>query len=933
MSPLEVITYGNGAILVDLFNAIARIREGNFINGIFIAMMLSGFVLSIIQNIVVFNPKAIAAWTISWSVIFGFVYQPTRTVVISDRIVGGQVAIDHIPLGLAVFSSVVSQAGSNLAEIFEDQLQLPDEVSRYTRTGTLMSSKLALSASQIQIITPNLENSFRNFAFQCIMYDVRIGSRYSMNDLLYSNDPWTLIKENTSLLRMFEYFGKNGQREVLICRAGAQRLENDLNSEAGNNAKILSWQLLNFRSKLGWASGKEENENARLNKIIKEYLPASHEILAHMSAESTEILKKHMVMNAIREAPIKNAQMLDVGAGAQGYAIARAKAQQQNTFQLLGSMAGSGVQNLMGLFEALFYGSFLIIILIAAMPGCQRVIMSYVTSLVWIQSWPTIYTIINFFMVGNATAASNAAASYIGLDGKEGIGWNLFTSPTIIQANLDQAALAGFYSLSVPFIAIAIIKGVGSFVHLAGHLSSITQGAASHAGEELTTGNYALENIQYLNTSAYGMNANHWDTAPSYRARNSTYEMASGAQMRVTGGGDTVLDQSQGISQLASNLHLGQSYANRTNEMFQEYQNAYQQIGQSFSDSVGATMSSALQYVNSGSKSISDGTNFSNSEQESNVQSLQEFDQLSDKLALHMGWSKQKSLNMLAGITASPFKYGVTNKPKKWLEKALGTKLDPTLGVNKNYSRMESASRDKFQDFVRSENASDTVEKAIRATKEMHLNMGTERQDRVSDEFSANLSNMKNHEHQFHVATQRMVSAQESNEYSESDSVNIDYNLNQKFVEWASGQQDKNGQKLGIEGVDNLLQNPTEAHEYAQTFLNEEINGLKTQLYGDVIDIEDKYTSYASEVQSDEKIRQKNESNKTIVINKANKNNIEVPEKLSFNDSPRANHEKLAKDNTEKMEKGTTSREARTQYIEKRVEDKLHLIKNDETVN
>jgi conjugal transfer mating pair stabilization protein TraG len=93
----------------------------------------------------------------------------------------------------------------------------------------------------------------------------------------------------------------------------------------------------------------------------------------------------------------------------------------------LQQLAGTGVQYLMGLFEALFYGSFLLIILIAIMPGCQRVLLSYVTSLVWIQSWPTIYTIINFFMTANTVAANNVAASFIGTDGVEGIDWNLFT--------------------------------------------------------------------------------------------------------------------------------------------------------------------------------------------------------------------------------------------------------------------------------------------------------------------------------------------------------------------------------------------------------------------------------------------------------------------------------------------------------------------------
>ncbi|OJV94786.1 MAG: hypothetical protein BGO43_13625, partial [Gammaproteobacteria bacterium 39-13] len=667
MDSLEIITHGNGAILVDVFNAIARIRTGNIINGAFIVMMISGYAFTLIQNIAVLNPKEIAKWTISWVLIFGVVYQPTKSVLISDRVVGGQVVVDHIPLGLATFASITSQLGANLARVFEDQLQIPNEVQRYTNSGTLMSSKLALAASEIHITTPHLEKSFRNFAFQCVMYDVRIGSTYTMDDLLYSTDIWSLIRDNTSVVRMFEYHGKNREREILTCREGAVRLEKDLNIEAQNSQKILGWRFFNFKQSLEDNEGSQLDSNY-MNKIIKDYLPASHELLVRMSGQSSEILKKHMIMNAIRESPLIASQMMDVGAGAQGYAIARAKTQQQNTFHLLGTMAGSGVQYLMGLFEALFYGSFLLIILMAMMPGCQGVLLSYLTSLVWIQSWPTIYTIINFFMTANTVAASNATASFISADGTQGIGWNLFTSPAIIQANLDQAALAGFYSLSVPFIAIAIVKGTGSFVHLAGHLSSISQSAASQAGEEMTTGNYALQNVQYANTSSFNMNANHWDSAPNYRSRNASYEMDSGSQMRVSGDGSAMLDQSQSMSQLLTNLHLGQSFSQRKNNLLQEVQSAYQQTGMSYVDSIGAGISSALQSMNASGKSVSDGQHFSHSEQVGQIESLQKFDQLADKLALHMGWSKDKSINSLVGVSASLGPSGILRIPTKTVE-------------------------------------------------------------------------------------------------------------------------------------------------------------------------------------------------------------------------------------------------------------------------
>ncbi len=930
MQSLEVITHGNGAILVDLFNAIARIRSSDFINGAFIVMMTSGYALSLIQNIAVLDSRGIAKWTIAWALIFGLVYQPTTSVFISDRVVGGQVQVDNIPLGLAAFASVTSLMGANLAELFEDELQIPHEVTRYTHTGTLMSSKLALAASEIHIVTPHLERSFRNFAFQCIMYDVRIGAKYTMDDLLYHNDIWPLIKDNTSVLRMFEYYGKNGDREVYTCKEGAIRLEQDLNQEAARNVKILAWRFLG--QKKGSNPTLEPTQaTGRLNKLIKDYLPASHELLVHMSGQSTEILKKHMVMNAVRESAIKNAQMLDVGAGAQGYAIARAKLQQQNTFQLLGAMAGTGVQYLMGLFEALFYGSFLLIILIAIMPGCQRVLLSYVTSLVWIQSWPTIYTIINFFMTANTIAANNAAASFIGTDGVEGIGWNLFTSPAIIQANLDQAALAGFYSLSVPFIAIAIVKGTGSFVHLAGHLSSISQGAASQAGEELTTGNYGLENVSYLNTSAYNMNANHWDSAPSYRARNASYEMDSGSQLRVSGDGSAMLDQTQGMSQLVSNLHLGQSFSQRKNEVLQAVESTYQQAGMSYVDSIGSTLSSAAQAINAGGISTSDGVHFSQSEQAGHMKSIQKFDQLADRLATQMGWSKDDAINSMIGGTATLGKSGIIKLPKVLAEKILGVGLEARAGTSYNHTRSDKETRDKVMDFIQSENATETIDQAIRASKEIHFNQGSDKQNRYSQELGANLSKMKHQEKQFQTATQKFHSVQNSDEFSEGNSANVEHNLNQSFVEWAKGRLGKDGIELGIQGVDKILKNPDEAERFATSFLDERIQGLREKFnVADEYTIQERYQKSIDNIANKPKAEEHDVNNKKQVLSQAQKRGLNVSHEMPFNDAPKMTFENMNTQNEALMKNQKEHIQLSGADITRNVQNKVKFdTKND----
>ena len=174
---------------------------------------------------------------------------------------------------------------------------------------------------------------------------------------------------------------------------------------------------------------------------------------------------------------------------------------------------------------------------------------------------------------------------------------------------------------------------------------------------------------------------------------------------------------------------------------------------------------------------------------------------------------------------------------KKWIQKATGIEVDPRAGVTRSKNWADRESRDKVMDFIQSENATETIDNAIRASKEIHFNEGSDKQDRYSQEFGANLSKMKHHEKQFQAATQKLHSMQNSDEFSEGNSANIEHNLNQSFVEWAKTKLDEEGIELGTQGVDRLLKNSDEAQKYATSYLDERIQGLR-----DKFEVEDKFS-------------------------------------------------------------------------------------------
>jgi hypothetical protein len=280
------------------------------------------------------------------------------------------------------------------------------------------------------------------------------------------------------------------------------------------------------------------------------------------------------------------------------------------------------------------------------------------------------------------------------------------------------------------------------------------------------------------------------------------------------------------------------------------------------------------------------------------MKSIQKFDQLSDRLAEQMGWSKDTAKNAMIGATVSIGESGLASIPKKWVQKTTGLEIDPRAGVSYNKNWADRESRDKVMDFIQSENATETIDQAIRASKELHFNQGSDKQERYSQELGANLSKMKNHEKQFQTATQKLHSMQNSDEFSEGNSANIEHNLNQGFVEWAKGQLDQDGVELGIQGVDRMLKNPDEADRYATNYLDDRIQGLREKF-----DVESKpsigeqYQRSKDNISNKPKIEEHDFNNKKEVLGQAKKQGLNIPSEMQLNETPKMTFDNMSSQN------------------------------------
>ena len=126
-------------------------------------------------------------------------------------------------------------------------------------------------------------------------------------------------------------------------------------------------------------------------------------------------------------------------------------------------------------------------------PAGTAIFRSYVTGLIWLQSWGPLYAVLHRISMGEAAERMSAAAAMPGGD----IGISLVAQAGIRAVGSDVAVMSGYLSMSVPFLAAALAYGLSKATILATSVLAVGQDAASAAAHEGTTGNLSLANTGY----------------------------------------------------------------------------------------------------------------------------------------------------------------------------------------------------------------------------------------------------------------------------------------------------------------------------------------------------------------------------------------------------------------------------------------------------
>jgi conjugal transfer mating pair stabilization protein TraG len=205
-------------------------------------------------------------------------------------------------------------------------------------------------------------------------------------------------------------------------------------------------------------------------------------------------------------------------------AVAMAEESAKVSYAAMAKVAAATLPKLRNAIELITIGIFPVVFLLIVIAGAKAgmVLKSYVAAMFWVQLWAPLYAIIN------AMAVKSDKADLLGIVHLAG-GTTLANMTRLGNEALSNQSIAGLLTISVPVIALALIKG--GEVAMSGVVSSImgpAQGAAQKAGDSIGQGNITGGTVSWGIVNTSGVNTGNWGSG------NSTFGNISANKQNTT---------------------------------------------------------------------------------------------------------------------------------------------------------------------------------------------------------------------------------------------------------------------------------------------------------------------------------------------------------------------------------------------------------------
>ncbi|KIC86412.1 conjugal transfer mating-pair stabilization protein TraG [Pantoea agglomerans] len=815
---LDIWVVSSGGMITMGLNAVATVMEnGGWKSTIWVAEML-GIASCVMTYLRTHNMTAMFGWGLTFVLVTALLLTPKVTVVVNDLTAPDTIGrVDNVPVGLAMPLYLATGVGYTLTTTYEDIFHFPDERS-YTKTGMLFASKLMQDSFTIDSRNPVLAYNMGEYAKNCVVPDIMLNHKYSMQDVMESEDVQAQIFSNPSPLRAIYWRDANGTT-FMVCRDAAPRLKTLLTAEANNTGSTF----------MAHAVRMLPGNNAP-QTVYAEQLAGSYEYFLGSSKSAQSIMMQNIAVAGLRRglnSYVKGmgdtASMVDIASEqslmklrlshAVSYTIATEVLPQLHTVLLLFCICIFPVMVL-----ALYVREI-----------AWSVIKSYLNFMGSLMLWPVMFAIFNF------------AVNYSTQNSFHATGPTLSNMNRLMETSTTTAGIAGWLMLSIPFLAFRLFTGLGQgFASLSSSLGSALSSASAADSGAVASGNMSVGNVQLDN-----INGHKTDLNRAYREGNTSMQLGNSAMRTVTQAGQTVYDASGATSRLPVDLHLDRNLASAAQRSVRDSMAQTEMAAQGYNHSVQETGSQLKQfheqYGNSDSKTLSASTGMSitDAERVNKMQNVAQDYATRNHIGLNEAYSeledkaRNASVNtgarVQAGIDSSK---SILAKPAEWITGAsvkgdvhAGTELSARTGSTSQTSQGGQSGSDNSQTLSARESQDfsqgmDVLRNYSTTYNGQHVDNNA---SGLMNQISSGITTSDSKYAQYTASQAHTHEMQKMASETETLSAGARDNYTQQFVEWAQRRSPGNAETILTNTSDEGVQKQRDG--LVQEFFAEKLQG------------------------------------------------------------------------------------------------------------
>ncbi len=713
---LTIFTYGHIDAMFYVLNGIAMLMNHGFTDGIIKCMCLVStayYGMKMAYAGASGGHRQYIGKIAAMILVINGLLLPKTDMMIQDHVSKKFDKIDNLPIGFAAPVGAIELFGDALAGGFE-QAFTSLKSTNYRDYGMIFGARLIQESRNWRIKTPEFSENMHTYLRRCIIRDAMIGYRYTVDDLLTSDNIWQLISGNPNTLRKVAMRSKKSF-ELVSCKDAAFKYI------AGAFApEIENLTNRNSSSDFAKAGGGDKvfprKVNIINNMFIKNIELAFGSYLGSKQS-AIDLIKQQMMINALSDISDE-------------YGYARASMQQESSWRIAGDLASTYLPILLSVIKGLLYASFIFMVPLMLLGSGMSKYLGYITVIASLQLWPALNGVLNMFI--------DTYSSYSLGDIANGI--VSFTTYSQVGNYADKiVAVTSGLQMSVPFLAFAIVQGgVSGFIHLAGNITGASSAAATSVAGEVVTGNRNLDNYSLGNMQVSMQSGFKSDWNKSYTSGVSSFQHMDGTMERVLGNGQMLMQSGTGITMSGGGVkyNLESSTQNQISQGLQNSESLLKSDMRSYSEAKSNTFAKTADFIAHIAKRENKGESF-------NYESMGEQGKILQQAVNHTqtlreqnnyGWEQaaqgylRASVSMgLPGIGASVGGEGVLSATNS---------NNQSVGEDVNINRDNNVS-DSYNNLVKAaSNSSWSKENSIDNSYSNSVRKSYETQNRLEDQLS-----------------------------------------------------------------------------------------------------------------------------------------------------------------------------------------------------